>query len=736
MRTSDTWPSRSTRFIVRRSWVSGRFVPCSRSAIALIGHRLTRITAVPTAPMTYSPAPAAMPTADVAHRLAAVVSPRITMPSLRIAPAPRKPMPETIWAAMRVGSTGAAGRLPSEAVDRQHREQGGPERDEHVGPQARRVPVDLALEPDREAEPAAIRSRADRSSWSARSITREAYSRTRWPGASWPALEHAPSGLPSQRPVIDRAIGCRGMSSTKFGVWLAFAGAVAVGAALAIGELHRGPLRGVPSPLLAVARFIVDIQPPGAKELVVALFGEADKARVPGLHRARRARRRGGARPARAAAAGRSRRRSSSRSSGAGFLASLREPGVGRDPRRRRGGHRGARRIFLLAGSSRLAPRRPAARRRRAWRRAAEHARLEPPLPAPGRAARSPSGRSRRGSARPAPAREAARAGAASAGGPPVAAAAGPPAIRRGHRHHGSRGRRPLAHRRPERRLLPHRHRVHRRRRWTATRWRLQVTGLVDRPVELTYDELIALPIIEQYVTIACVSNEVGGDLVGNAKWTGVALRDVLDDGRRPGRTRTSWWAARSTASPPACRSTWVMDPARAPMIAVGDERRAAAARPRLPGPADHPGPVRLRLGDEVAGRAGADPVRRSSRGSGSRAAGPRRRRSSPSRASTFRRHGATVAAGRTPIAGVAWAPDRGISAVEVNIDGGGLGAGASCRRRSRSATWVQWLFDWDADAGHAQRSRFGPPTAPARSRPNRARRPRRTARAATTAST
>src|SRR5438552_18949316 len=61
------------------------------------------------------------------------------------------------------------------------------------------------------------------------------------------------------------------------GLRLAFAGAVAVGAALAIGELLAGLLPGVPSPLLAVARFIVDVQPPGAIELVVGLFGEADK---------------------------------------------------------------------------------------------------------------------------------------------------------------------------------------------------------------------------------------------------------------------------------------------------------------------------------------------------------------------------------------------------------------------------------------------------------------------------
>ena len=52
---------------------------------------------------------------------------------------------------------------------------------------------------------------------------------------------------------------------------------------------------------------------------------------------------------------------------------------------------------------------------------------------------------------------------------------------------------------------------------------------MVDRETTLTWDELLAMPLFEQYVTIACVSNEIGGNLVGNAKWTRVRLRDVLD---------------------------------------------------------------------------------------------------------------------------------------------------------------------------------------------------------------
>src|SRR5829696_5307497 len=67
------------------------------------------------------------------------------------------------------------------------------------------------------------------------------------------------------------------MGRIGIGGRLAFAGAIAVGAALATGELIAGVVAGVPSPLLAVARFLVDVQPPGAKEVVVALFGEADK---------------------------------------------------------------------------------------------------------------------------------------------------------------------------------------------------------------------------------------------------------------------------------------------------------------------------------------------------------------------------------------------------------------------------------------------------------------------------
>jgi len=59
--------------------------------------------------------------------------------------------------------------------------------------------------------------------------------------------------------------------------------------------------------------------------------------------------------------------------------------------------------------------------------------------------------------------------------------------------------------------------------------WRLKIDGLVDRPMELTYDDLMALPASEGYYTLMCISNEIGGDLWGNARWRGVKLKYLLE---------------------------------------------------------------------------------------------------------------------------------------------------------------------------------------------------------------
>jgi DMSO/TMAO reductase YedYZ molybdopterin-dependent catalytic subunit len=122
-----------------------------------------------------------------------------------------------------------------------------------------------------------------------------------------------------------------------------------------------------------------------------------------------------------------------------------------------------------------------------------------------------------------------------------------------------------------------------------ASTWTLTVKGMVDRVITLNYHQLTTLPLFEQYVTIQCVSNYVGGDLVGNAKWTGAHLRDVLAmAGVQAGATQIVGRSADGfTAGFP---TEWAMDLARDPMIAIlmNDDRcrPSTASRPASSCPA------------------------------------------------------------------------------------------------------------------------------------------------------
>jgi DMSO/TMAO reductase YedYZ molybdopterin-dependent catalytic subunit len=224
--------------------------------------------------------------------------------------------------------------------------------------------------------------------------------------------------------------------------------------------------------------------------------------------------------------------------------------------------------------------------------------------------------------------------------------------------------------------------------------WSLRIHGLVERETTLTWEELVGLPMFEQYVTIACVSNEVGGRLVGNAKWTGVRLRDVLEmagvsssASQLVGRSVDGWTAGMPTA--------WVMDPEREPMIAVkmNDEPLPPAhgfpARLIVPGLYGYVSATKWLAELELTtmeafdgywvplGWAKEAPIL------------------TQSRIDTPK---GTVKAGRVPIAGIAWAPDRGVSKVEVSIDDTWYEATRS--QPISEATWVQWVLPWDATSG------------------------------------
>ncbi|MGH2464341.1 MAG: molybdopterin-dependent oxidoreductase [Candidatus Limnocylindrales bacterium] len=236
-----------------------------------------------------------------------------------------------------------------------------------------------------------------------------------------------------------------------------------------------------------------------------------------------------------------------------------------------------------------------------------------------------------------------------------------------------------------------------------ANAWQLDVKGMVNHPLSFTYDELLAMPLFEQYVTIACVSNDVAQDnqqglnLVGNALWTGVKLKDVLNTaGIQAGATQV---VGRSVDNFTVGFPTdWAMADGREPMIAVGMNG--------VPLPADHGFPARLIVPGlfgyvsatkwlasiELTTREAADgywiPLGWAKDGpilTQSRIDAPQ--------------GGANLAEGRINLAGVAWAPDRGIEGVEVSLDGGSWQP-AQISQPISKATWVQWLLPWTATKG------------------------------------
>jgi DMSO/TMAO reductase YedYZ molybdopterin-dependent catalytic subunit len=226
--------------------------------------------------------------------------------------------------------------------------------------------------------------------------------------------------------------------------------------------------------------------------------------------------------------------------------------------------------------------------------------------------------------------------------------------------------------------------------------WTLRITGMVDTPRELTFDDLLSYEIVEADVTLACVSNEVGGDLVGNARWRGVRLADVLADARvRPEADQLVGRAVDgfTTGSP----LNVVLD-GRSSLIAIGMNGE--------PLPRDHGYPARLvvpGLYGYVSATKWLSELELTTfdafdaywipRGWAERA--PIKTQSRID----VPRPGTTVPAGRVAVAGVAWAQTRGITRVEVRIDDGEWREARLAHELSVDS-WRQWIHTWDAAPG------------------------------------
>jgi len=228
-------------------------------------------------------------------------------------------------------------------------------------------------------------------------------------------------------------------------------------------------------------------------------------------------------------------------------------------------------------------------------------------------------------------------------------------------------------------------------------RWSLSFTGMVDNPYTLTFDEILAMDELEEHtVTLSCVSNEVGGGLVGTANWLGVPLSSLLDRaGVQEGATQI---VGRSVDDWTAGFPTDTLDDGRTALLAVGMNGE--------PLPIIHGFPARLVVAglygyvsavkwiEEITLTRWEDfdgywvPRGWSKEGpmkTMSRIDVPRSRE--------------TVAAGPTAVAGVAWSPPRGIQAVELSIDDGEW---RQCEIAAPGSdeTWVQWKTEWDAPPG------------------------------------
>jgi DMSO/TMAO reductase YedYZ molybdopterin-dependent catalytic subunit len=237
--------------------------------------------------------------------------------------------------------------------------------------------------------------------------------------------------------------------------------------------------------------------------------------------------------------------------------------------------------------------------------------------------------------------------------------------------------------------------------------WKLRVFGMVDRELEIRFADLLERPMVERYITLSCVSNEIGGDLVGNAKWQGVLLKELLDEaGVQAGATQVvsrsiDGWSCGSPTSA-------IMD---------GRDAMLAVAMNGEPLPAEHGYPVRLvvpglygyvsatKWVTEIEltrwedfdgywiprGWSKEGPIKTMARIDRPRkASGPKSTAGQP-----------------VDIAGLAWAVHRGISKVEVQIDDGEW---RQCDLAGVPSddTWVQWVYRWmDASAGqHRVRAR------------------------------
>jgi DMSO/TMAO reductase YedYZ molybdopterin-dependent catalytic subunit len=229
------------------------------------------------------------------------------------------------------------------------------------------------------------------------------------------------------------------------------------------------------------------------------------------------------------------------------------------------------------------------------------------------------------------------------------------------------------------------------------TTWTLRIHGLVGREVSITFDQLLRRPLIEHYMTMTCVSDPVSGPYIGNAKWLGASLADLIRSARP--QAGASQLLCTSTDGFTSGTPIEVVLDGREALLAVGMNGTAL--------PVEHGFPARMvvpGLYGYVSGTKWVTDIKVTTYQAetaywAQRGWSPQATIKTESRIDVPL-DGATRKPGRTAVAGVAWAQHRGISAVEVRVDGGPWHQ-ATLATVPGIDTWRQWVWYWDATPGH-----------------------------------